>query len=67
MSEENKSKEEEISKEEILLNELSQYGYTEDNLISQNELALFLDRKSTKNKFDCLLLLCFVFLISKMV
>ena len=56
MSEENKSKEEEISKEEILLNELSQYGYTEDNLISQNELALFLDRKSTKNKFDILLL-----------
>ena len=56
MSEENKSKEEEISKEEILLNELSQYGYTEDNLISQNELALFLDRKSTKNKFDIVLL-----------
>ena len=47
---------EEISKEEILLNELSQYGYTEDNLISQNELALFLDRKSTKNKFDIVLL-----------
>ena len=56
MSEENKSKEEEISKEEILLNELSQYGYTEDNLISQSELALFLDRKSTKYKFDIYLL-----------
>ena len=56
MSEENKSKEEEISKEEILLNELSQYGYIEDNLISQSELALFLDRKSTKNKFDIFLL-----------
>ena len=56
MSEENKSKEEEISKEEILLNELSQYGYTNDNLISQSELALFLDRKSTKNKFDISLL-----------
>ena len=56
MSEENKSKEEEISKEEILLNELSQYGYTNDNLISQSELTLFLDRKSTKNKFDISLL-----------
>ena len=56
MSEENKSKDEEISKEEILLNELSQYGYTENNLISQSELALFLDRKSTKNKFDIFLL-----------
>ena len=56
MSEENKSKEEGISKEEILLNELSQYGYTEDNLISQSELALFLDRKSTKYKFDIYLL-----------
>ena len=56
MSEENKSKDEEISKEEILLKELSQYGYTENNLISQSELALFLDRKSTKNKFDIFLL-----------
>ena len=56
MSEENKSKEEEISKEEILLNELSQYGYANDNLISQSELTLFLDRKSTKNKFDISLL-----------
>ena len=52
MSEENKSKEEEMPKEEILLNELSEYGYTEETLISQSELSLFLDRKSPKNKFD---------------
>ena len=56
MSEENKSKEEEMPKEEILLNELSEYGYTEETLISQSELSLFLDRKSPKNKFDISLL-----------
>ena len=56
MSEENKSKEEEMTKEEILLNELSEYGYTEETLISQSELSLFLDRKSPKNKFDISLL-----------
>ena len=56
MSEENKSKEEEMPKEEILLNELSEYGYTEETLISQSELSLFLDRKSQKNKFDISLL-----------
>ena len=36
----------------ILLKELSNYGYTTENLISQSELYLFLDRKSPKNKFD---------------
>ena len=56
MSEENKSREEEMPKEEILLNELSEYGYTEETLISQSELSLFLDRKSPKNKFDISLL-----------
>ena len=56
MSEENKSKEEEMPKEEILLNELSEYGYTEETLISQSELSLFLDRESPKNKFDISLL-----------
>ena len=56
MSEENKSKDEEMPKEEILLNELSEYGYTEETLISQSELSLFLDRKSPKNKFDISLL-----------
>ena len=56
MSEENKSKQEEMPKEEILLNELSEYGYTEETLISQSELSLFLDRKSPKNKFDISLL-----------
>ena len=56
MSEENKSKEEEMPKEEILLNELSEYGYTEETLISQSELSLLLDRKSPKNKFDISLL-----------
>jgi hypothetical protein len=45
-----------MPKEEILLNELSEYGYTEETLISQSELSLFLDRKSPKNKFDTSLL-----------
>ena len=56
MSEEKKSKEAEMPKEEILLDELSEYGYTEETLISQSELSLFLDRKSPKNKFDISLL-----------
>ena len=51
MSEENENNEE-ISKYNIILNELSGYGYSENNLISQNEINLFLERKLTKNKFD---------------
>jgi len=51
MSEE-KENEEEISKYNIILNELLGYGYSENNLISQNEINLFLERKLTKNKFD---------------
>ena len=33
---------------DILLNELSEYGYTEENLISQNEANLFFTRKLKK-------------------
>ena len=51
MSEENEN-DEEKSKYNIILNELSGYGYSENNLISQNEINLFLERKLTKNKFD---------------
>ena len=50
-NEENKV-EEGKSNYEFLLQELSEYGYSEDNLMSQSELNLFLERKSPKNKYD---------------
>ena len=42
---------EETENYHILIKELSEYGYSEDNFISQNEINLFLSRKSPKNKF----------------
>ena len=39
-------------KGELLFNEFSKYGYTKSNLISQNELILFLNRKFPNKKFD---------------
>ena len=54
-------KEEEINKENLtyisLLKELSEYGYTENNFLSINELTLFFDMKSPKKKFNIDLLL----------
>ena len=50
-NEENKV-EEGKSNYDFLLQELSEYGYSEDNLMSQSELNLFLERKSPKNKYD---------------
>ena len=51
-NDENKVEEEEKSNYDFLLKELSEYGYSEDNLLSQSELNLFLERKSPKNKYD---------------
>ena len=39
-------------KSDILLKELSNYGYQKENRISQSELLLFLNRKSPIGKFD---------------
>ena len=54
-------KEEEINKGNLtyisLLKELSEYGYTENNFLSINELTLFFDMKSPKKKFNIDLLL----------
>ena len=54
-------KEEEINKGNLtyisLLKELSEYGYTENNFLSKNELTLFFDMKSPKKKFNIDLLL----------
>ena len=45
--------EEEISQEKkFLLNEFDKYGYSKNTLISKSEISLFLDRKSSNNKFD---------------
>ena len=52
----NKDKNEEDIISPILLNNLSNYGYSEENLISQSEIILFLERKSPNNKFDLNLL-----------
>jgi len=49
--EENKI-EDEKSYYDFLLNELSEYGYSEDFLISQSELNLFFERKFPKNRFN---------------
>ena len=53
---EESKKEEEIKKDksnyDILIQELFEYGYTKDNLISQSEIILFLERKSPENKFN---------------
>ena len=48
----NPEKDEEKSNYNFLLEELSKYGYSEDNLISQSELNLFFQRKSKKNELD---------------
>ena len=54
-------KEEEINKGNLtyisLLKELSEYGYTENNFLSINELTLFFDMKSPNKKFNIDLLL----------
>ena len=47
---------EKIWKYNELLYEFVKYGYSKDNLLSQNELSLFLDMKSPQNKFDRILL-----------
>ena len=44
----NPEKDEEKSNYNFLLEELSKYGYSEDNFISQSELNLFFQRKSKK-------------------
>ena len=47
------TEEEEISQEKkFLLNEFDKYGYSKNTLISKSEISLFLDRKSSNNKFD---------------
>ena len=48
----NPEKDKEKSNYNFLLEELSKYGYSEDNLISQSELNLFFQRKSKKNELD---------------
>ena len=48
----NPEKDEEKSNYNFLLEELSKYGYSEDNLISQSELNIFFQRKSKKNELD---------------
>ena len=39
-------------KSELLLKELGGYGYSKSNKISQSEIILFLDLRSSKRKFD---------------
>lgn len=40
------------SKYIYVLNEFEKYGYSKDDVLSQNDISLFLDRKSPENKFD---------------
>ena len=40
------------SKYILVLKEFEKYGYSKDDVLSQNDISLFLDRKSPENKFD---------------